>query len=69
LLRSCCLTRPQRGWLNTLVISGTLQDLTYGRDALGRISGVTSPIAGEGWTYGYDDLHRLTSADNSYDQT
>jgi len=58
----------QRGWLTALTTTstaGTIQDLSYGRDAAGRITGVTSPIAGESWLYGYDDLDRLTSADNT----
>jgi YD repeat-containing protein len=63
---------PERGWLDTLVTSstaGAIQNLDYSRDALGRITGVTSPIAGESWVYGYDDLDRLTSADNATDNT
>jgi RHS repeat-associated protein len=63
---------PERGWLDTLVTSstaGSIQNLDYSRDALGRIVGVTSPIAGESWIYGYDDLDRLTSADNTTDNT
>ena len=34
---------PERGWLDTLVTSstaGTIQNLDYSRDALGRITGV-----------------------------
>jgi RHS repeat-associated protein len=69
---------PQRGWLLTQLTSNTtatpLQDATYTRDALGRITVVTSSLAGEGWIYTYDDLDRLLSADNnaadnSLDQT
>ncbi|MEX1203739.1 MAG: hypothetical protein WEB85_00685 [Dongiaceae bacterium] len=48
-----------RGWLTDLdTVKGTavIQDLAYGRDAAGRIAGVTSPLAGESWAYGYDDL-------------
>ncbi len=62
----------QRGWLLTLVTSstaGSIQNLTYSRDAMGRISGVTSPQAGESWAYGYDGLDRLLSADNTSDNT
>jgi hypothetical protein len=49
---------PERGWLDTLVTSstaGSIQNLDYSRDALGRITAVASPIAGESWIYGYDD--------------
>jgi hypothetical protein len=68
---------PQRGWLLTQRTNNTtatpLQDATYTRDALGRITAVASPLAGDSWTYGYDDLDRLLSADNltdnSLDQT
>jgi YD repeat-containing protein len=64
---------PQRGWLLTQLTSNTtatpLQDATYTRDALGRITVVTSSLAGEGWTYGYDDLDRLLSADNATDNS
>ena len=62
----------QRGWLNSLLTTstaGTIQDYTYGRDARGRITGVTSPQAGDSWIYGYDDLDRLLSADNTSDNT
>jgi RHS repeat-associated protein len=66
-----------RGWLtgmSTVKSSTTLQNYGYTRDARGRITGVTSSQAGEGWIYGYDDMDRLTSADNntpdnSLDQT
>ncbi|HEY3358294.1 MAG TPA: RHS repeat-associated core domain-containing protein [Polyangia bacterium] len=43
---------------------GTIQNLAYTRDAEGTITQVTSPFAGEGWSYLYDSLHRLTSATN-----
>ncbi len=39
-----------------------VQDLGYGRDLEGRITAVTSPFAGETWTYGFDTQHRLRSA-------
>jgi RHS repeat-associated protein len=57
-----------RNWLTSVVTTAgatTIQNLVYGRDAAGRISGVTSSIAGESWTYGYDDMDRLLSADNT----
>jgi hypothetical protein len=63
---------PERGWLLTLVTTstaGTLQNYSYTRDALGRINAVASPQAGDSWTYGYDDLDRLLSADNASDNS
>ncbi|MFZ5791054.1 MAG: RHS repeat-associated core domain-containing protein [Pseudomonadota bacterium] len=57
-----------RGWLNSLVTTAgatTIQNLVYGRDAHGRITGVTSSQADESWTYGYDDLDRLLTATNT----
>jgi RHS repeat-associated protein len=57
-----------RGWLtciNTTDVLGTnIQNLVYARDAHGRITGVTSRQAGESWSYGYDDLDRLLSANS-----
>ena len=62
---------PQRGWLLTQLTNNTsptpLQDVTYTRDALGRITAVASSLAGDSWTYGYDGLDRLLSADNATD--
>jgi RHS repeat-associated protein len=55
--------------VSTVKSSTVLQDYTYGRDALARITGVTSSQAGEGWTYGYDDMDRLLSADNTTDNS
>ncbi|MGH6882909.1 MAG: hypothetical protein ACREFM_18450, partial [Hypericibacter sp.] len=57
-----------RNWLTSVVTTAgatTIQNLVYARDAAGRISGVTSPLAGESWTYGYDDMDRLLSATNT----
>jgi RHS repeat-associated protein len=54
-----------RGWLtsiNTVKGATTIQNLTYARDAEGKVTSVNSPFANEGWNYGYDELHRLTSA-------
>jgi hypothetical protein len=45
----------------------TLQDLTCCRDGAGRILGAISSAVGESWTYGNDDLDRLTSATNTTD--
>jgi RHS repeat-associated protein len=66
-----------RGWVETIQSAGlstTHLSLTYSRDAAGRITGVTSNIAGatdfgESWNYVYDDLDRLTLADNLDDPT
>jgi RHS repeat-associated protein len=58
---------PDRLWLtriNTVKGATVIQDLQYSRDALGRVSQVTSPFAGEGWSYGYDELGFLTTATN-----
>ena len=33
----------------------------------GKITAVSSVFATEGWSYGYDDLHRLTVATNTSD--
>ncbi len=56
---------PARGWLvgiNTVKGATTLQNLVYTRSLVGQVSQVTSPFAGEGWSYGYDALDRLTAA-------
>ena len=57
-----------RNWLtciNTTDAAGTnIQNLVYVRDAHGRISSVTSRQVGESWSYGYDELDRLLSANN-----
>jgi YD repeat-containing protein len=52
-----------RGFLSRIQTtggSGTIQDLQYTQytDA-GLLQQVTSPIAGEGWSYAYDDLNHL----------
>jgi RHS repeat-associated protein len=39
-------------------------DQTYSRNARGMITQITSSMLGNGWTYGYDGLDRLISADN-----
>lgn len=39
-------------------------DQSYVRTARGLITQITSPQAGNDWTYGYDGLDRLVSADN-----
>jgi len=68
-------TRPhdaQRGWLTGITtMSGatTVQNVTYTRDAKGKITAVTSPFANEGWTYAYDDAGQLTAATNTSSAT
>ncbi len=42
----------------------TLLDQNYARNAKGMITATTSPDMGRSWTYGYDALDRLISADN-----
>jgi RHS repeat-associated protein len=58
----------QRGWL-TRVLSQqgatTLLDETYARDNRGQMSSITSPVLGRSWTYTYDPLDRLATADNA----
>jgi RHS repeat-associated protein len=57
-----------RGWLTGIATNAggtTIQNVAYTRNAKGLISAVTSPIANEGWTYGYDELDRLISATNT----
>jgi RHS repeat-associated protein len=64
-------TRPhsaERGWLDSITtMSGAtaIQDLAYTRNPKGMITQVQSPRAGESWTYGYDELDRLTIANNA----
>jgi RHS repeat-associated protein len=63
---------PQRGWITgiaTTVGSTTIQNLAYSRNAKGLLSGVTSPIANEGWTYTKDELDRMTAATNTSSAT
>lgn len=42
----------------------TLLDLSYARDARGLVTAVSSPDPTRAWSYGYDGLDRLVSADN-----
>ncbi len=58
---------PEQGFLSRILTTGgggTIQDLNYTPDAVGLVQEVTSPVVGEGWSYGYDDLYRMTSATN-----
>jgi RHS repeat-associated protein len=59
----------QRGWLmrvETRLGATALQDFTFTRDAIGRITQVVSATdAIDSWTYTYDTLDRLLSATNA----
>ncbi|WP_198175555.1 toxin TcdB middle/N-terminal domain-containing protein [Rhizobium sp. NXC14] len=63
---------PTRRWLDRVTTAkGTtvLMDNQYSRDKLGRIKTITGLTANDNWTYGYDDLSRLTGADNGGDNS
>ncbi|OWV82246.1 hypothetical protein ATY77_03140 [Rhizobium sp. R634] len=63
---------PTRRWLDRVTTAkGTtvLMDNQYSRDRLGRIKTITGLTANDNWTYSYDDLSRLTGADNGGDNT
>ncbi|ANK91388.1 MULTISPECIES: RHS repeat-associated core domain-containing protein [Rhizobium] len=63
---------PTRRWLERVTTAkGTtvLMDNQYTRDKLGRIKTITGLAANDNWTYSYDDLSRLTGADNAGDNT
>jgi RHS repeat-associated protein len=63
---------PERGFLTGIVTTGpggTIQNLSYTPDGAGMATQVTSPFPNESWTYGYDPLHRLTSATGGQSQT
>jgi RHS repeat-associated protein len=46
-----------------------LMDNQYTRDALGRITAIAGLTPAESWSYGYDSLDRLLSADNAGDNS
>ncbi|EUB98023.1 RHS repeat-associated core domain containing protein-containing protein, partial [Rhizobium sp. CF080] len=59
---------PTRRWLTRVTTAkGTtvLMDNQYTRDKLGRIKTIVGLTTSDSWTYAYDDLDRLTSADNA----
>ncbi|OWV82249.1 hypothetical protein ATY77_03155 [Rhizobium sp. R634] len=63
---------PTRRWLDRVTTAkGTtvLMDNQYTRDRLGRIKTITGLTANDNWTYSYDDLSRLTGADNGGDNS
>lgn len=56
-----------RGFLSRVLTQKTgqtLLDLSYSRNAKGLITAVASPDPTRAWSYGYDALDRLVSADN-----
>lgn len=61
----------QRGWMtgyDTAVGGASQLKGVYARDALGRITGVTTTgTTRDSWAYAYDALDRLTAADNAND--
>jgi len=60
--------QASRRWLtdiDTLAGSTVLQDIAYAHDDAGRITTTTSSVSGESWVYGYDDMDRVLSADNT----
>ncbi|MGO7335779.1 RHS repeat-associated core domain-containing protein [Rhizobium leguminosarum] len=65
---------PTRRWLDQVTTAkGTmvLMDNQYTRDRLGRIKEIVGPVQTptDSWEYSYDDLSRLTKADNDGDNT
>jgi RHS repeat-associated protein len=54
----------ERGFVEQILTSvpSGLQDLVYSYDPAGLVTQVASAHANEAWSYGYDDLYRLTSA-------
>ena len=57
-----------RGFLTRVLSSNgatTLIDQNYARNTKGMVTTITSPDAGRSWTYGYDALDRLITADNA----
>ena len=71
-VRASFVYNDQRGWLNSLKVvdfgGGTLLEVTYTRDAGGRITDVvTTGKPSESWVYTYDSLDRLLNAINQGD--
>jgi RHS repeat-associated protein len=57
----------QRGWLSRVLSSKdstTHLDLTYTRNPKGLITSIASPTVANSWSYAYDGLDRLISANN-----
>src|SRR5213079_2801404 len=58
---------PARGLLTAFSVDGgasTILQLGYTRNSEGLITQLTSTTPGESWNYAYDDLHRLSEAQN-----
>jgi RHS repeat-associated protein len=55
---------PDRGFLQAIQTSGPtqVQSLSYTIDPAGLVEQVTSSFPNESWSYGYDDLYRVTQA-------
>ena len=66
---------PSRGWLNSVTAaksSTTLVSQTYTRNLAGMVTAIAGPAPEQTWTYAYDDLGRLITADaggTTIDQT
>jgi RHS repeat-associated protein len=62
---------PTRRWLMRIVTktaaNAVLLDSSYARDLAGRITAIDGVAAQDDWGYGYDDLDRLTLANNAGD--
>jgi YD repeat-containing protein len=61
------LSRLESGFLSSVNVTNAAANplnLTYARNAKGLITGITSPVPAHSWTYGYDPLDRLITADN-----
>lgn len=57
----------QRGFLSRVLSQQNgqaLLDLRYTRNAKGLVTAISSPEPGRSWSYGYDELDRLVTADN-----
>jgi len=76
LLTTTLAYSPQRQWLTQIqtttlgynaATATPLQNLQYTRDKEGETTSVTSPFCSEGWSYAYDELHRLSSGMNQSD--
>jgi len=58
---------PDQRFLEGIETSGSggpVQDLAYTYDPAGLVQSVASIVPGEGWSYVYDDLYRMTTATN-----
>jgi RHS repeat-associated protein len=63
---------PTRQWLTSFTTTSganVRQQSQLTRDAEGKITAITSPLAHESWSYVYDDLKRLITAQSQTDGT